>query len=143
MNDRIPCRVSIEELAHDRGLQEYSPEDLKDAREEIVEGIIGNTNGLNGTLLWQVLQEWLNVDARLYDERLSVIAKHLQTLLHGAILEPMHWMSFDERRKAAHAEARSEAEEWLSEIVRESITEEMVEERAAKIAAEKLEDASI
>ncbi len=132
---QTPCRVSIEELAYDRGLQEFSAEDLKDAREEIVEQFT------DGPRLWEALQGWLNVDARLYDERLSIIAKQMQTLLSGEEVAHDLYPTYKERREASYACARATARIWLEEIVREYITDEMVEEHAEKIAAQKLEDA--
>lgn len=130
-----PCRVSIEELAHDRGLQEFSAEDLKDAREEIVDAILTEPKGWKGHTLFGTLQEYLNTEPAVYDTRLAAIAKHVQHMLNGNPSD----------RPAPHGDlmilARADAETFFRGTVEDYIDDEWVEEHAADIAADKLEDA--
>lgn len=126
----------IAERAADRGVEEYSPEDLKEARLEIVDAILGTEKGWRGTRLWHVLEEFLNVDGPVYAARLAEIGKHLQHMLGG-----------DEADRPAPVSdrlsmARADAHIWLHGLVEAYVKQEWVEARAVEIAGERLELAS-
>lgn len=126
----------IAERAADAGVAEYSAEDLKEAREEIVEAILGTSKGWRGHSLDYAFQHHLNVGAAEYDSRLAEVAKHLQHMVFGNPAD----------RPAPNADlmilARSDAQTWLRGIVEAYVENDWVEERAAEIATERVELAS-
>lgn len=103
------------------------------AREELADNIESGPN------LWEALQSWLNVDSGLYNERLGLVAKHLQALLSGAELERDDSLSYQRRRENAYILARCEARDWLRPIIDAYITDDMVQNRVEELAAEECE----
>ena len=115
--------------------EEYTKEDLRDARLEIEDAIL--EGGWREHKLWHVLQDYLNVEPALYDKRLEEIAMHLNHLLNGAEAD-----RGEVTLAVGQIFARAEARYWLNSLIEPYVKDDWVEERAAEIAGERLELAS-
>lgn len=116
----VPCRVSIDELAHDQGVQEFSAKDLADAREELVDLLLAG-NSFHGADLEGIIDAELD---RNYAATLRSLYEHFANIggKNGS-------------------DCCMEADKWMRRLVEAHVDTGLIEEMAEKIAADKLEDA--
>ena len=120
ISSAVPADIA-ERLA-DNDIGEFSKADLRDAQLEIEEELVAGER-VGKLDLEAVLDEELN---RNYAATLRNLYEHFAGIASCG----------------CSAERCLNADAWMLRLVRSHITEEMVEERAAKIAADRLEDAS-
>lgn len=117
----IPCRVSLDELAHDKGVQEYSEEDLRDAREELEEKLLA------GERVFRIDLETLLEGE--FDRNFSSCIRSLYEHFAGI-------------GDCVPQERCLAGNDWMTQLVSAHLDAhpEVIEERAIEIAAARLED---
>jgi hypothetical protein len=115
----------IAERAADRGVVEYSAEDLKEAREDLLEKLLAGDK-FGRTDLELILEDEIQ---RNYASMRRSLYEHF-----AGIGNDSHVDEYDRASRAG---------EWMKRLVEAYLdaNPDLIEERAAEIAAERLEDA--